>query len=88
MLNESQQKPKPRRAKYPQEKEDETNDVQIESEKGKEENKNNIHKQQRRKKEDSTPSWPFFGQPAGEDVATVFYYFSRSREGFRLVHDT
>ena len=35
MLNESQQKPKPRRAKYPQEKEDETNDVQIESEKGK-----------------------------------------------------
>ena len=63
MLNESPQKPKARRQQNTHKKKTGwNNDVQIETEKGKEEKKNKINKQQERKKGDST-------QIAGEGVA-------------------
>ena len=56
MLNESQQKPKPRDSIVPTRKrQDETNDVQIEIEKREgREKQNKVNQHQERKKEDNT----------------------------------
>ena len=55
MLNESQQKPKPRRqhGTHKKKTQDETNDIRIEIGKGKEEKKMKLGQHQQRKKEDS-----------------------------------